>query len=482
MSPIDQRLLPLRILIIEDDEDDYFIISNYIKDIPGQDFQTEWCDDYEKALDAIQRSGHSLYFIDYYLTGKTGLNLLTEAMFRASDAPIIMLTGKANPAIDKKAMQLGAADFLVKSELNSEKLERCIRYSMERANNLRELKESERQYRNIFERTKDVIFIADDQLKFSRVNDAASQVFGYSEAELTQLTLMDLFLLEADRELIKLKLDQDGTVNDYQVALKTKEASKVGLLSVSFETDLKGSRYTQGIIHEITLFKRTEEIRIQTEKLEVKARVIRTLAHEVRNPLNNIQFSVANLKSDTTNTAEYLEIIGRNSQRINDLINDLMDSTRYYKMQVEEASLQSVMDDTLYIVQDRFVLNDIKLDRTYSQTSAMSLVDKEKLQIALTNLIVNAIEATEKGKGRVTISIKYGQHFHEMTIADNGCGMTEDTVQNLFEPYFTTKPKGLGLGLAATQAIIVSHKATIDVSSEVDKGTVFTLVFPTLLS
>jgi PAS domain S-box-containing protein len=481
MTSANQHTSPLRILIVDDDEDDYFIISNYIKDIPGQNFQTDWCSEYQEALDAMQKSDYSLYFIDYYLTGKTGLDLLTAGMTDAVEAPIIMLTGQVNAVIDKKAMQLGAADYLIKSELTTEKLERCIRYSLERAANLRNLKESERQYRNIFERTNDVFFIADANLKLSRVNDAASLIFGYSQAELMKLTLRDLFVLDEDKKLVNRILNQRGSVKDYQVALKTKDVNKFGLLSVSFETDLKGRRYTQGIIHEITLLKRTEEIRIQMEKLEAKGRVIRTLAHEVRNPLNNIQLSVANLRtSGAANAPEYLEIIDRNSQRINDLINDLMDSTRFHKMNFENASLQSVMDDALLVVHDRLRLNNISLETIFSPEAAMALVDKEKLRIAFLNLVINAIEAVKEGTGSIQVFITNKPDFHEVKVEDNGCGMTEDTAQKLFEPYFTTKPKGLGLGLATTHAIVISHKATIDVASEVDKGTVFTLAFPVL--
>jgi two-component system, sporulation sensor kinase E len=481
VSPTDQRPVPLRILIVEDDEDDYFIISNYIKDIPGQDFQTEWCSEYQQALGAIQNSDYSLYFIDYYLTGKTGLDLLKEAMIDAVDAPIIMLTGKANAVIDRNAMQLGASDYLIKSELNAEKLERCIRYSLERAANLKELRESERQYRNIFERTNDVFFIADAQLKITKVNDAASQIFGYSHVELINMALPDLFAQDEDKERVKLLLSRKGRVDDYQVALKTKGAGKVGLISVSFETGLRGRRYAQGIIHEITLLKRTEEIRIQMEKLEAKGRVIRTLAHEVRNPLNNIQLSVENLRSsDRAQTFEYLEIIERNSQRINDLINDLMDSTRFDKMNLEEISLQAVMNDAIRFVQDRLTLNNVILDITYSPVAAMVFVDREKLVIAFLNLITNAIEAMDGDNSRIGVSVTTKPDFHEVKIEDNGCGMTANTAQKLFDPYFTTKPNGLGLGLATTHAILVSHKATIAVSSEVSKGTVFTLAFPAL--
>ena len=479
MTSGDLRPSPPGILILENNEQDYITISDYIKNIPGAKFKTDWCNNYKTALDAIQRSSHLLYFIDYNFTNKMALDLLAEAMVEPSDAPIIMLTGEADPVTDRKAIQLGASDFLVKSELNSEKLDRCIRYSVERAANLKMLKESERQYRNIFERTGDVIFVADDQLRISRVNNATLLMFGYSQAQLRGLTLFDLFFLESDKEAIRSKLHRDSRIYDYQVILKTTGSNKVGLLSVYFETDLKGRRYTQGIIHEITLLKRTEELRIQMEKLEAKGKVIRTLAHEIRNPLNNIQLSIENLKSsDPTEAPEYLEIIGRNSRRINDLINDLLDSTRFQKMQMEPLSLQTVMDDTLDVVRDRLTLNKIELNRTYSPRAAVSLVDQEKLKIALTNLIINSIEAMEKDNGRIKIRVTHGQHFHEVEIADDGCGMSADTIQNLFVPYFTTKPTGVGLGLAATEAIIVSHKATISVSSEIGEGTIFTLVFP----
>jgi PAS domain S-box-containing protein len=478
MKLADQKALPLRILIVEDDKDDYSIISDFINEIPEQSFQTEWCSDYQDALNIMRQSVHALYSIDYYLAGKTGLDLLKEAMIEAIEAPIIMLTGNANVVIDKKAMQLGAADYLVKSEWNTEKLERCIRYSLERAANQRDLRESERQYRNIFERTNDVFFIADARLKIYQVNDAASNIFGYSQSELMKLTLTDLFVLDEDKERVSLLLTKKGSVDDYQVALKTKDANKVGLLSISFETDLKGRRYTQGIIHEITLLKRTEEIRIQMEKLDAKGKVIRILAHEVRNPLNNIQLSVTNLRSsDPTQAIEYLEIIERNSQRINALINDLLDSTRYQKMQLEAISLQSVMDDVLLVVKDRVGLTKVIIETIYSPEPAIALIDREKLRIVFLNLIINAVEAIENGTGTISISVIHKPYFHEVKIRDNGCGMTEETAQKLFEPYFTTKPGGLGLGLATTHAIVVSHKATINVTSEIGKGTTFNLAF-----
>src|SRR3954469_22469699 len=131
---------PVRILIVDDDEDDFFLTSEYISDIPNHTFEIAWCATYGEALQSILNSSHDMYFIDYRLNVKTGIDLLKEAMLNQCEEPIVLLTGKGNQKIDMEAMRLGAVDYLVKSELNSEKLERCIRYALEKAATLKELR------------------------------------------------------------------------------------------------------------------------------------------------------------------------------------------------------------------------------------------------------------------------------------------------------------------------------------------------------
>jgi PAS domain S-box-containing protein len=472
----------LRILIVEDDEDDFIIIRDFIQDIPGRRMDAIWTQKYQEALDAIQLSSYDFYFIDYHLTNKTGLDLLTEAMIDSCEAPIILLTGKGNPTVDKKAMQLGAADYLVKSELTSEKLERSIRYALERMNTLRKLRHSEWQYRNLFERTRDVIFIVDRQLRIQKINEAATSLLGYTAGELLHMSLFDFFAHTDNKNWFGNKLLQTGRVDNFQADLITKgHEIKVGIISSSLETDTSGRRYGQGIIHEITLLKRTEQINLQIEKLEAKGRVIQTLAHEVRNPLNNIQLSVANIKTATPGQiVEYLEIIERNGKRIDDLINDLIDSTRFYPMKLATTSLQSVMYEAISVSQDQLNLHHIDLHLKFDEQGAMVMIDAEKIRIAFLNLIINAIEAMDKVKPLITISIARHSDYHVVSVEDNGCGMTQQSMQSMFEPYFTTKVNGMGLGLANTHAIITSHKATIKVESIQSESTLFTLSFPAL--
>src|SRR5690349_8727297 len=134
---------PIRILIIDDDEDDYLITSNYIRYLPGADFVIDWCQHFDQALELICRREYDLYFTDYRLGARSGVDLLTEVTQRGCDAPIILLTGKGNREIDMKAMQLGAVDYLVKADLTMEKMERCIRYTLERVEHVRALKANE---------------------------------------------------------------------------------------------------------------------------------------------------------------------------------------------------------------------------------------------------------------------------------------------------------------------------------------------------
>lgn len=180
----------IRILIIDDDNDDFIITGNYIKDIDTAHFQIDWCYNYQEALINMKEHKYDLYFVDYWLGAKTGLDLIKKARAEGCEEPIVLLTGKGNQEVDREAMQAGAADYLIKTELNTEKLERCIRYSMERAASLKALKANERKYRSIFERSKDAVFLATEQLQFIDVNAATLDLLGYELHEVKKKNII----------------------------------------------------------------------------------------------------------------------------------------------------------------------------------------------------------------------------------------------------------------------------------------------------
>ena len=146
-------------------------------------------------------------------------------------------------------------------------------------------------------------------------------------------------------------------------------------------------------------------------------------------------------------------------------------------IQLDRTSLQAVMDKAIASAIDRITLKQIDLKVKYAEQDAFSLVDEEKIQLAFLNIIINAVEAMQEGSGSLSITINSTDDEHLILIKDNGCGISEENMQRLFEPYFTSKRNGMGLGLAATLNIIQSHNATVDVKSEVGEGTTFILTF-----
>lgn len=217
------------------------------------------------------------------------------------------------------------------------------------------------------------------------------------------------------------------------------------------------------------------------EKFAATGRIARTIAHEVRNPLTNIDLAASQLKADLNSedegTVYFFDVIQRNSTRINKLISDLLQSTKFSELNLTKISLTNLLDDTLTMAKDRIEMQQVLVEKNY-QCEAELLLDADKMKIAFLNIIINALEAMEVGKGILKIGTKTEGKNCVITIADNGHGMDETALTKLFEPYFTNKPKGNGLGLANTQNIIFNHKGSVTVSSQLGKGSCFIITIP----
>jgi len=259
------------------------------------------------------------------------------------------------------------------------------------------------------------------------------------------------------------------------------------IITYNRENKLKEEANKKADDYRMELETRVEQLnRLNKELIELKSmekftstgRIARTIAHEVRNPLTNISLASEQLKNEipvNEETSILLGMIERNSGRINQLITELLNSTKFAQLEYSKVSINTILDDALNLAKDRFDLNGIKLIKNYTNDICDITVDVEKIKIAFLNIIVNAIEAVEPGKGLIRITTINDRNECIVTISDNGKGMNDETLSRLFEPYFTNKQKGTGLGLTHTQNIILNHKGSILVESTLNKGTTFTI-------
>jgi signal transduction histidine kinase len=207
---------------------------------------------------------------------------------------------------------------------------------------------------------------------------------------------------------------------------------------------------------------------------------VAALAHEIRNPLSNINLAVEMLKSairEDDNQKIYLDIIMRSSVRINELINDLLKYQQVDEVQTERLSICQLLDEVVEMAKDRIMLKNIAVRKNYATRDCKMILNKQKMKIALTNIIINAIDAMGTENGELRLATKLINNRYAIQIEDNGCGISKGDLKYIFKPNYTNKAGGLGLGLAATYDILQLNHVGVNVESQKGEGTRFILLF-----
>lgn len=473
----------VKVLLVEDDEDDVLLTKEYLTDSTNFKFELEWIPDTEQAREQMIQGNHDVILIDYRLGAETGLDLIQYAQQKGVLTPCILLTGQGDLKVDIDASRFGAADYLVKTELNAPVLERSIRYALTQSAVIRELDEKEKKYRSLFERSIDPIFLANINFQILDINESFLEFFGYAPGEPVSISLSEIFADPKDYEYLKSELKDEGQVKDFEVVLVSSKGEKrICMINCVFIPDQTSDFCCyQGIIYDLTLRKRAEKDMLIAERLSMTGKLARTIAHEVRNPLTNLNLALEHLRdempADNESVKIYSEIIERNAKRIDTLITEMLNSSKPKELNLELALITDILDETIALATDSLTLNRIKLQKEYTQDIPRVLVDREKLKIAFLNIIVNAVDAMEQGRGELMVFVKLDSGHIIVTITDNGKGIPADDIEKLFDPFFTEKPGGMGLGLTSTKNIISSHNASIEVESTVGKGTSFIFYF-----
>ncbi|PAU65755.1 two-component system response regulator [Pseudomonas sp. PIC25] len=193
----------LRLLLVEDDEDDYLITRDLLRQARQLRCELDWLDNYDEALAAILRQEHDLILIDYYLGAESGLALIDHALKAGIRTPIILLTGQGDDELDANAVKLGAADYLVKGQIDSRTLARSIRYAVGRGQITAELADSEARYRLLFEANPEPMYVFHrETLRFLAVNQAALDLYGYSREELLGMRVLDIRSIEEQERFL----------------------------------------------------------------------------------------------------------------------------------------------------------------------------------------------------------------------------------------------------------------------------------------
>jgi len=369
----------------------------------------------------------------------------------------------------------------------------------------RELRESQEKFRRLFLDNPEPAVYVNSDFHVLDANPRFSKLFGYSLDEIKGKRLSDLIVPEdkktegemLDREAKKaftyrdtVRIKKDGTLVSVSISAApiTIEDQPIGYVGVykditeRKQMEKKLEEYSQHL--EELVEKRTRQLKeaqeqlIKSERLAAIGQAAAMVGHDLRNPLTSIKGATYYLKRKLGSRVdkeamEMLELIEKDVGYSNEIIADLMEYSKKIRLELTETTPKSILRDALSLVE---VPENVQiLDLT--QSAPKIIMDVEKMKRVFGNLIKNAIDAMHTG-GELAITSRESNANVEITFADTGIGMTKEIMEKIWTPFFTTKAKGMGLGLPICKRIVEAHEGNISVESTVGKGTAFTVTIP----
>ena len=433
---------------------------------------------------------------DYNLpqfSGPAALALVRQAEL---DVPFVMMSGAISEETAVESMRAGAQDYVTKQNIARliPVLHRELREAAARRNRVAAelaLRASETRFHRLVEAMPVGLLLSDAQGRITYANAAIESLLGYAPGA---MVAEDLQL----SSVLTLPAQEQGAVPLHSVATSPVDtrvrnsAGEVVEALVGFaplNPESQEERLTAAFIIDLTLQKKSEELLRRTEKLTVAGRLAASIAHEINNPLEaitNCLYLVAQTQL-TLDGRTYLTMAQAELDRVAQIT---VQTLRFYRRSTSAGAtdLHELMETVLTLLDSRLRRSQIAVDRRFGAIPKIVAHDGELRQV-LANLIGNAIDALSPG-GRLTLHTATGRNWKtgrdgiRLSIADNGTGISPETLGRIFEPFFSTKGiTGTGLGLWITRDILEKHEGTLQVRSraatEQQSGcTVFTVHLP----
>lgn len=349
---------------------------------------------------------------------------------------------------------------------------------------------------NVVESIAAGIIVVDKDMKITMVNRGTESEFGIGREEVIGKEISQAFPSRNSKEFLGVLLKAIKTWEPYELSdikRKTDQGTVVNNVRIYPLKD-SGSKIVGSVIivDNVTEKVQLQERLTRSEKLASVGQLSAGVAHEINNPLGVIlNFIQILLKKprERKETQEYLTRIEKETKRIARIVQGLLDFARQSKPDFSSIHINRVLEETLILTEYQILLRNIKIVKKFSHNLPQTMGDAGRLKQVFINIIMNAAQAMPEG-GTLTIATTRSSksqklldkaNFIEISFRDTGCGIPEEYVSHLFDPFFSTKEGskyGTGLGLSISYGIIEEHHGSIDVKSEPGKGTAFTIKLP----
>jgi len=364
-------------------------------------------------------------------------------------------------------------------------LTRPLAIALEKADAVTSLGESELKYRSLVAQAEEMIFLFDSEtLTILDANAYTARTLGYSGPELRQLRLVDLVAASAEEvnDAVQQTLE-NGEFHVGDRAYVHQDGARIEVDEVASVVTYGGRQAILVLARDVSERKAIQRQLVQAQKMESLGSMAGAVAHDFNNLLTTILGFAGLLKRSSNFDAEERENLGLiedAARRAADLTGRLLAFARGGLVRVGPVDLRSVVADTMHLYEPGLHAG-IRATTHIPGEPIIVEGDGGQLQLALLNIVLNAKDAMPDG-GAIDVELCSDEMTATITITDDGPGMDDETRMRIFEPFYTTKPlgSGTGLGMAITYGIIQGHHGTVELQTEIGRGTRFTITLPLL--
>ena len=506
----DEAVRSLKVLFVEHSPTDIDLtLRHFQKHAPHIQLEViQNVPDFYEMIENSNLSEYSALLLDYRLPQENALELMQKLNISPQTRiSVILITGKGDEELAVEALKCGAFDYVTKNHGYLYKLPSIIEnayYSirLEREHEL--LLESEKRYRTLFEDSHvSMLLIDPTDGRIIDANIAASNFYGWSNQELKNKYIKDINRFNEDEARVKMSALLDQKTHRFSVEHIRADGSVCDVEVYSGPIELDGKQLLYSMVYDIT-----NRIRIQKEKEKLQEKLIQSqkmesfgqLAGGIAHDFNNILSSIIGFTElamdqveDNSSLGQDLQEVYSSGMRAKELVDQILAFARQSDQKLNPVRIDHIAQEVLKLIRSSTPSN-IEIKQSYNSTSCI-MGNTIQIHQVMMNLCTNSTHAMEENGGVLDIQLSdvdiHGDEkdseealppgkYIQLIVSDNGDGIPEHILNNIFEPYFTTKSvgKGTGMGLAMVLGIVESHGGKIKVESEITKGTTFTICLP----
>ncbi len=418
--------------------------------------------------------GEEVFPYEYRLVTKEGKKIdaiLTTKLIKYEGESAIL--GTVTDITERKKMEEKLRQY-------SEHLEELVQ------NRTEELVESEKRYSVLVEEASDGVAMIQDG-KVVIANKKAAEITGYSRDEIIGLPfekVVDEKYLQLATEGYMRLMRGEKVPPIAELELIAKTGERVPVEASSALIHYHGLPANLVIVRDIRERKRMEEERLRLEKLAAVGEVATMVGHDLRNPLQSIEIAAYYLNNELPHlspsipipqkTMEMLKVINDSVNYADKIMRDLHDFSATKKPELKETNIDAIVKETLSQLESPENVEFITELGHLPKIKA----DKDMIKRVFLNLAINGMQAMKEKGGTLKVSTKETKGFVEISFKDTGIGIPKEDMKKIFTPFFTTKAKGMGMGLTIGKRFVDIHDGGIEVESEEGKGSTFTVKLP----